>query len=830
MVRRSPRRVAGSVLIATVLALGATGLTATAAASPTPPLITPAPALARTTSLGLETAGGSPEAHELSNPQESKRRALRDTALREVIAGTLKPEKRGPSTVAKMGHVQTDRNGEKVGKGPDQTSSANGSSPPDQYVELSREKTDKIFVLLVEFGNQRHPDYPDEDTAASVAGPTQFDGPLHNEIAKPDRAVDNSTNWVPDFSRKYFQNLYFGTGDGTESLKRYYEAQSSGRYSVDGQVTDWVKVKYNEARYGRSDGYPCAGTTCSNTWDLLRDGMNQWVADQTKAGRTQAQIAADLRKYDTWDRYDYDHDGNFNEPDGYLDHYQVVHAGGDQADLDPTRGEDAIWSHRWRAFQRDQGITGPRRNRAGGLQIGHTGIWIADYTMQPENGGLSVFAHEYGHDLGLADDYDLAGNSEASVEWWSLMAQSRLSGAGKAVGTSPGDLGTWEKMQLGWLDYEIAVAGSERTVTLGPAEYNSSRPQAMVVVLPKKRVSSRLPAPPAGKYAWWSGQGDNVEATLTRQVTIPAEVGTSAEKAKLTMKANWNIEDCGSDLCDRATVEVDDGSGWKAIHGSITNADAGEAIKGDSDGWVPADFDMSAYAGHTVGLRLHYTTDISVVGLGFFVDSVSLTAGGSTVFSDDAETATDGWAAAGFTRTTDTLRTDFDCYYLVAHRSYTSYDRYLETGPYDFGQLETKPDWADHFAYRPGVVVTYWDTSQRDNNTSAHPGEGRNLIVDAHPEPVYRIDGKPWRSRIQLYDAAFGRTALPPFTLHVGKTLSLIRARPAQPVFDDTKTFWFSATKLGGVKVRHAGIKIAVTAIDGTSATVHLSKAAAARP
>ena len=38
---------------------------------------------------------------------------------------------------------------------------------------------------------------------------------------------------------------------------------------------------------------------------------------------------------DAWDRYDYDGDGNFNEPDGYIDHFQIVHAGGDQADGDP---------------------------------------------------------------------------------------------------------------------------------------------------------------------------------------------------------------------------------------------------------------------------------------------------------------------------------------------------------------------------------------------------------------------------------------------------------------------------------------------------------------
>ena len=40
------------------------------------------------------------------------------------------------------------------------------------------------------------------------------------------------------------------------------------------------------------------------------------------------------------------------------------------------------------------------------MQIGNTGLWVADYTIQPENGGLSVFVHEYGHDLGLPDLYD----------------------------------------------------------------------------------------------------------------------------------------------------------------------------------------------------------------------------------------------------------------------------------------------------------------------------------------------------------------------------------------------------------------------------------------
>src|SRR5690606_36089829 len=123
--------------------------------------------------------------------------------------------------------------------------------PHPQYAELEREATDRVFVLLVEFGDERHPDYRDVDTDPDWPGPARFDGPRHNAIPEPDRTVDNSTIWEPDFGREYFEELYFGTGEGVESLKTYYETQSSGRYSVEGTVTDWVRVPYNEARYGR---------------------------------------------------------------------------------------------------------------------------------------------------------------------------------------------------------------------------------------------------------------------------------------------------------------------------------------------------------------------------------------------------------------------------------------------------------------------------------------------------------------------------------------------------------------------------------------------------
>ncbi|HUQ60972.1 immune inhibitor A domain-containing protein, partial [Lentzea sp.] len=234
--------------------------------------------------------------HEL----EVKRRALRQQALADVLTGEATTEKRGSSTVAKVGKKQK----------------------KDQYVELKREKTDKIFVILAEFGDERHPDYPDRDTNPNTPGPRRFDGPVHNQIPEPDRAKDNTTIWRPDFSRQYFQDLYFSRAKDANSVANFYDKQSSGRYTVDGTVTDWVKVRYNEARYGRSNGYPCGDNICNNSRELIKDAVTQWVADQQAAGRTAAQIKAALAEYDQWDRYDFDADGDFNEPDGYVDHFQ----------------------------------------------------------------------------------------------------------------------------------------------------------------------------------------------------------------------------------------------------------------------------------------------------------------------------------------------------------------------------------------------------------------------------------------------------------------------------------------------------------------------------
>jgi immune inhibitor A len=751
---------------------------------------------------------------ELPNPLEDKRRALREEAVQQVITGQAKGVKRDGSTVVKVGATTTATPKPRAG------ARRVAGRAQAQYVELAREKTDKIFVILAEFGDERHPDYPDKDTDPDTPGPAVFDGPVRNKIPEPDRTKDNSTNWREDYDQPYYQDLYFGEGE--QSVASYYDKQSSGRYTVNGQVSDWVKVKYNEARYGRSDGFPCATNVCSNTWELVKDAVNQWVVDQKAAGQTDAQIKATLKTYDEWDRYDYDADGDFNESDGYLDHFQIVHAGGDQADGDPQQGEDAIWSHRW-YVQTGVGSAGPEGNPLGGAQVGETGLWVGDYTIQPENGGLSVFTHEYGHDLGLPDHYDTAGGSNG-VEHWTLMAQSRLSAPGEPIGTRPGDLSAWDKIQLGWFDYEVVPAGTTRSLKIGPHEYNSADPQGIVVPLPKKKVTTELGAPAAGAFQWFSGQGDDLKNTLAREVSLAA--GTST----LAMQARWNIEDCGPDPCDYAFVEVDDGSGWVSVPGSITQAAEGNGIDGTQAAYTPATFDLSAYAGKTVQLRLRYESDGAAQGndpavpwSGFFADELTLTSGGETVFTDGAETADAAWAATGFTRAGVTSTKEYDNFYLASNRSYVSYDRWLESGPYNFGFANSKPDFVEHFKYQQGLLVSYWDSSQSDNNTSTHPGAGLVLPIDSRPAPIYRLDGAPWRSRIQVYDAPFSLQKADSMTLNFNSQPNYIRGRAAQPTFDDRKSYWDPAIPQVGVKVPNAGVRISVREQDGTSMRIRVS-------
>ncbi len=215
-----------------------------------------------------------------------------------------------------------------------------------QFVELERQGEDSIFTVIAEFGPRDHP------APILYSG---VPGPLHNQIPEPDRSVDNTTIWAPDFTSAYYENMLFAEAPGAVSMRNYYIEQSSNRYTVNGDVTDWVQVPYNAAAYGRNY---CGGIVCAQTWVFVNHSIDAWYNAQIAAGKTDAEINAYLAQFDVWDRYDMDGDGNFNEPDGYIDHFQSVHAGEGEETGGGAQGTDAIWSHRWYAYYSANGPDG----------------------------------------------------------------------------------------------------------------------------------------------------------------------------------------------------------------------------------------------------------------------------------------------------------------------------------------------------------------------------------------------------------------------------------------------------------------------------------------
>ncbi len=392
-------------------------------------------------------AATEPLGHDLLSEAGELTRRARDLAVAKVAAGEATPETRGASQ-----RVEYRRN---------------------TYAETAR-TADRIFVLPVEFSDYQH-----------------------NRIPEPDRATDNSTVWVQDYSRAYYQRQIFGTavggsasGTGGDTLRSYLQRQSSGAYSITGTVHDWTRVDRPVAHYGtdtcRKKGAPVSTYYCNE--QLVTDGLNQWYEDQRATGRTAVSLAKYLATYDTWDRNDFDRDGIFNEPDGYLDRVMVTFAGESQANGGGVNGSDAIGSHRGSVshLQTGAGRLGPAGgNLDGGSEIGDSGVWVNDYTMTNENRGLGTLAHEYGHDLGLPDLYDSSG-SENLTGFWSVMSQGSLLSEENQLAARPADLGAWAKLRLGWLDHATARAATASSVVLNPLSVDSATrgEEALLVKLP----------------------------------------------------------------------------------------------------------------------------------------------------------------------------------------------------------------------------------------------------------------------------------------------------------------------------------------------------------
>jgi immune inhibitor A len=459
---------------------------------------------------------------------------------------------------------------------------------------------------------------------------------------------------------------------------------------------------------------------------------------------------------------------------------------------------------------------------------------VGDYTIQPENGGLGVFAHEYAHDLGLPDLYDTSGNTggaENSTAFWTLMSSGANIGRGgnDGIGNSPVDMGAWEKFTLGWLDYAVARPDRRYTQRLNPLSLNGRRPQALFVLLPQKLVQEALgkPCDTCGERFYYSGNGDEINNTMTRAITGGGE---------LTAKVRYDIEEG----YDYAFVEASDDGGetWEPLDTDLkfTGTDGsgdnlgGFGISGTTDGqWVNLTADVPE---DSDAIRFRYTTDTAVTTPGFQVDNITLD--GAPIGT--AETGPEGWEFDGFRTTTGADKLPYFNAYVVENRQYVNYDRSLRTA-YNFGFAEKRTDKVEFYPYQDGMLVNYWDSSQADNNVGDHPGEGLLLPVDAHPTFHHTPDGSLARPRILSYDSTFGLENTDPLRLHYQNTPYRIPSQRNVPVFDDSRNYWYGFDEHGddhpgryqpgwySVKVPDSGTRLQVTDVaDNGVMTVRLGR------
>ncbi len=231
----------------------------------------------------------------------------------------------------------------------------------------------------------------------------------------------------PTYSPLNFDPLLFGAGN--YSMQDYYEEVSYGKFSISSGpngVVGWYKASHTHDYYGEND----------NEGNDKRPGYLVREAAE----------AADAAGFN-WSPYDQDEDC-------YVDVVAIVHQGTDEADSgNPTD----IWSHQWdlnSAYKygfSDGGelITTSPCSKGGYVKVNH---YIILPETEAESGGITtigVFAHEYGHALGLPDLYD-TDNSSMGVGDWSLMAGGSWGKVSKP-GDRPSHLDAWSKYKLGWV-------------------------------------------------------------------------------------------------------------------------------------------------------------------------------------------------------------------------------------------------------------------------------------------------------------------------------------------------------------------------------------------
>jgi immune inhibitor A len=656
-----------------------------------------------------------------------------------------------------------------------------------------------------------------------------YEGPLHNMMARPISTTDRSGDsiWTDDFDPQWFDDFMFGNGveisytmqsdEGVyesfigQSVADYFSDLSSGTYTITGDVIGWLGVDHSTWYY---DTDSCPGARSGDaargmhgtTRDLVRDALDAVNA-----------ISNTIAGFD-WANYDLD-------DDGIIDRLWIVHAGYGEEDAtsllnaDPVTGtnrtdpypaafygESAVWSH-------SSQVT-PAYPVSDDVAAGA-------YIVMPENGGIGVFAHEYGHNLGAWDLYAY-GNGYTSAGFWALQADDWT---GYPIGFEPPAPDPMHLDMWGWLD-PLVVTDTTQTYEayIGQASYfdTNTAPEdayrGVKIELPDGELE--LPVPVwGGDYYWWGGKQDEANAMMTTADPIDLSAATAAT---LTFDLVYDIED----EWDFLWVQVsEDGVTWPYSY-TLTNAntqcehDAGwiggeydfpEDLCGAGIGgfygynanWPDPEeqvFDLSDFVGDEIYLRLWFMTDWATTYTGAFVDNMVVESEDGVAFEDNAESGDAKWDYVAPWMRTDGMMT-YDHYYYLQWRNVGEnggYDSALGEERWRFGPANT------------GLLVWYNNTYYTDNeiwnylrDMPSWGPKGNTLVIDAHPEPYrdpdlvalgYNNEGGNLTSRGQMRDAPFTLQDTVSFThtdpYRSGAAEHFYQGRPAMSTFNDALGYY----------------------------------------
>ncbi|MGE5704643.1 MAG: immune inhibitor A domain-containing protein [Clostridia bacterium] len=511
---------------------------------------------------------------------------------------------------------------------------------------------------------------------------------------------------------------------------------------MDGTVTKWIKAEKPAKYYGEA---PPEGWDDYHVPDLVKETL-------ATVGK---KIKGHEDKYDQRDPYDLDGDGNVMEPDGLLDNLFLVHAGpgGDTGGgvLGPN---DAIWPRRsW--LDKPTSIPG-------------TSLKALDYIIQPENGAIGVFSHEYGHNLGLPDEYDTTNvGADSPISRWSVMAAG--SWAGKTPGTEPSGFSPWAKLFLRnvyggkWPAASVInlddVKGEKR-VKIKEAVADSSQGKIVKINLPDV---PRYPATePIGKESYFSERGNDLDTKLTSdEIELP-----DGKQIALSFDS-WRDIEIDYDFFYVNLYEGESKDPIRLIKFSDTT----------DKKWVQESIDLTPYAGKKVVLEFEYVTDTNTAMEGVFLDQIKVDVDGETLLEDDADGKDSYFTQNGFT-TIDGTPTYYPNYYMLEWRTHNGVDVGLAHSVTRSGM----------FAYDPGLVIWYYDGRYgKENFVSQHPGHGFLGVVDAHQTNIVWNDGWVERSFYQIKDAAFNVKDTSPFRLVSVKNGAILEynSEPGVKTFSD---------------------------------------------